>query len=170
MKNPSLHERAGHLLLVFGLAGTAVGTAACHDGRLGGISVVGTASPFSAAATISLSPVGLVPLGGFGCSGFVFGTSFNMIVVSSGLDLRMDSLTVHMIDGTNLGGPSVTIPSSQLNAQFGTTLVRAGTSRVFPFNPVFGCAATRPLSIAGTVLLLDQRGTPQTVNVTANVQ
>lgn len=132
--------------------------------------VTSSASPFSAAATISLSPVGLVPLSGLGCPGFVFGTSFNVIVVSSGLDLRMDSVTVHMIDGTNLGGPSVTIPSPQLNAQFGSTIVRAGTSRAFPLTPVFDCIGIRPQFLTATVVLLDQRGTLQTVNATARVQ
>jgi hypothetical protein len=166
---PSL-QRAGFVLLVFGLAGSALGAAACEDGRLGGVSLVTTASPFSSAATLSLSPVALVPLGGFGCSGFVFGTSFNVVVVSSGLDLTIDSLTVHMIDGTNLGGPSVTIPSPQLNTQFGTTIVRAGTSRVFPFNPVFACTARRPQFLAGTVLVVDRRGTLQSFGVKAEVQ
>ena len=132
--------------------------------------MVTTASPVSAAAAISLGPVGLSPLSVFGCSGFVFGASFNVIVVSSGLDLTVDSMTVHMIDGTSLGGPSVTIPSPQLNAQFGTTIVRAGTSRVFPLHPVFGCTARRPQFLAATVLVVDRRGRSQTMDAKAEVQ
>ena len=145
-------------------------TAACDDPISIGERLVTTASPVSAAATISLGPVGLMPLSGFGCSGFVFGSSFNVIVVSSGLDLTVDSMTLHMIDGTTLGGPSVTIPSPQLNALFGTTIVRAGTSRMFALHPVFGCTGRRPRSLAARVVLLDQRGTLQTVNVIAEVQ
>jgi hypothetical protein len=148
-----------------------MGTAACDDDFISrGESVVGTVSPVSTAAVISLSPVGLSSLSGLGCSGFVFGASFNVIVVANSLDLTFDSMTVHMIDGTNLGGPSVTIPSPQLNTQFGTTIVRAGTSRVFPFNPVFACTARRPQFLAGTVLVVDRRGTLQSFGVKAEVQ
>jgi hypothetical protein len=132
--------------------------------------VVGTVSPLTPAAAISLSPVGLSSLSVFGCTGFVFGASFNVIVVANSLDLTFDSMTVHMIDGTNLGGPSVTIPSPQLNAQFGTTIVRAGTRRVFPLSPVFGCTVRRPQFLAGTVLVVDRLGTLQSFGVKAEVQ
>jgi len=165
MKNPSLHARAGHALVVFSLAGLAIGTAACDNGMF----LVTTASPVRAAATISPSPIALTSFSGFGCSVLVVGASFNMIVVAGGQDLTVDSVTLHMIDGTNVGGPSVTIPSPQLNAQFGTTIVPAGTTRVFPLQPVFGCSRRRPHSLTATVFLMDQRGRQHTVNVTAPV-
>ena len=170
MKNPSLHKRAGHVLLMLSLAVSAISTAACDDPVSRGESLVTTASPVSAAATISLGPVGLVPLSGFGCSGFVFGSSFNVIVVSSGLDLTVDSMTLHMIDGTNLGGPSVTIPTPQLARQFGSTVVRAGSTRVFGLRPVFPCVGRQPHSLTATAVLMDQRRVQRTLTATAAVR
>ena len=83
MKNLSLHERASHAVIVLGLAGLAVGTAAC-DNNGDGMFLITTASPANAAVTISPNLIGVTSLGGFGCSGLVFGSSFDVIVVASG--------------------------------------------------------------------------------------
>ncbi len=119
---------------------------------------------------ISPNLIGVTSVGGFGCTGLVFGASFDVIVVASGQDLTVDSMMLHMIDGTNLGGPSVTIPSSQLNAQFGTTIVRAGTSRAFPVQPRFGCSERRPHSLGATVFVKDRHGRHQSLTTTVAVR
>ena len=155
------------MLILSFLVGSALGTAACDEASPA--SLIVAPSTTIPPALASLGPIGLTTLSQFDCSGFVLNTSFNVIVVSSGQDLTMDRVTLHMIDGTNLGGPSVTIPSSQLNAQFGATLGRAGTSRVFPFDTVFGCTVTPPQSMAASVVLTDQRGISQTVVLTAEI-
>lgn len=169
MKNLSLRERASHALVVLGLAGLALGTAAC-DTNGDGMFLITTASPANAAVTISPNLIGVTSLPGFGCTGLAFGSSFDVIVVASGQDLTVDSMMLHMIDGTNLGGPSVTIPSSQLNAQFGTTIVRAGTSRAFPVQPRFGCSERRPHSLGATVFVKDPHGRQQSLMTTVAVR
>ena len=119
---------------------------------------------------MSPSFVGLRPLSGFACSGFVFGTSFNLVIAANAQDLTLDSVTIHMIDGTNLGGPSVTIPTPQLAEQFGSTVVPAGTTRAFGLQPVFPCVGRQPHTLTATAVLLDQRRVRRTVIATARVR
>jgi len=119
---------------------------------------------------MSPSFVGLRPLSGFACSGFVFGTSFNLVIAANAQDLTLDSVTIHMIDGTNLGGPSVTIPTPQLAEQFGSTVVPAGTTRAFGLQPVFPCVGSQPHTLTATAVLLDQRRVRRTVTATARVR
>lgn len=169
MKNPNLHQRAGNALVMLTLGALGIAPAGCDDDR-DSVSRVTMPSSFHAEATFSPSLVRLTPLSGFDCSGFAFGTSFNLTVAARSQDLTMNSVTLHLLDGTNLGGPSVTIPTPQLNAQFGSTFVRAGTSRVFPLQPVFACVGRQPHSLAATAFLRDQRGVQQTLTVTAVIR
>jgi hypothetical protein len=74
------------------------------------------------------------------------------IVASTTVDL--DQVTIHMIDGTNLGGPMVTVPRTDLVGQFGSTLIVAGTTRTFTLRPSFVC--TR--SVAADITVRDSRG------------
>ena len=168
VKNRGLHQRAGNALVLLTLGTLGVTAAGCDDSHPA--SLVTKPSSFHAEATLSPSFVGLTPLGGFDCSGFVFGTSFNLVVAASAQDLTLDSVTLHMIDGTNLGGPSVTIPTPQLAAQFGSTVVRAGTTRAFGLHPVFPCVGRQPHFLTATAVLSDQRRVRQTLIATASVR
>ena len=170
-----LHQRAGNALVLLTLGTLSVAVAGCDDSHPALLvntpsSLVTTPSSFNAVATLSPSFVGLTRLGGFDCSGFVFGTSFNLVVAASAQDLTLDSVTLHMIDGTNLGGPSVTIPTPQLASQFGSTVVRAGTTRAFGLRPVFPCVGSQPHSLTATAVLLDQHRVRRTLTVTARVR
>jgi hypothetical protein len=99
-------------------------------------------------------------------SGTAFTTGFDLVIGQTGsADVFLDRVTLRLIDGTNLGGPSITIPQVQLNSMFGSTRV-VGT-RAFAFQPQFGCGLTRPWSIAGTVVLNDAEGTVRTFGVDA---
>ena len=174
MKN-RLHQRAGNALVLFTLGTLGVTSAGCDDSHPALLvttpsSLVTTPSSFNATATMSPSFVGLTPLSGFDCPGFVFGTSFNLVVAGSAQDLTLDSVTLHMIDGTNLGGPSVTIPNPQLAAQFGSTVVRAGTTRVFGLRPVFPCVGRQPQFLTATAVLMDQRRVRRTLTATTSVR
>jgi len=166
--NRGLHQRAGQALVLLTLGTLGVTAAGCDDSHPA--SLVTKPSSFHAEATLSPSFVGLTPLSGFDCSGFVFGTSFNLVVAASAQDLTLDSVTLHMIDGTNLGGPSVTIPTPQLAAQFGSTVVRAGATRVFGLRPVFPCVGRQPHFLAVTAVLMDQRRVQRTLTATAAVR
>ena len=168
MKNRGLHQRAGHALVLLTLGTLGVAAAGCDDSHPA--SLITKPSSFQAEATLLPSFVGLTPLSGFDCSGFVFGTSLNLVVAASAQDLTLDSVTLHMIDGTNLGGPSVTIPTPQLAAQFGSTVVRAGSTRVFGLRPVFPCVGRQPHSLTATAVLMDQRRVQRTLTATAAVR
>jgi hypothetical protein len=168
VRNPSLHQRVIGISAWLALAACGIVGTACNDNH--GVGLITTAPAVVAVTTISPSLVGLTALGGFLCPGFVFSTSFNVVVVSTSQDLTMNQVTLHLLDGTTLGGPSVTIPSPRLNALFGTTLVTAGTTRAFPFQPVFDCSATRPNALGAIVVLADRQGGQQTMSMTAPIR
>jgi hypothetical protein len=113
------------------------------------------------------TPIPLAPLSGVPCplGGVAFDTPFHLIVAAGAHDLRVESVTVHMIDGTNLGGPSITIPQSELSARFGSTFINAGATRDFSLHPSFGCVSIAPVALRGNTLLVDSRGTRQTMVV-----
>src|SRR5882762_2251644 len=75
--------------------------------------------------------------------GPVFTTGFDLVIAQTrAANVFVDRVTLHLLDGSNVGGPSITFPRSQLNAMFGSTLV-AGT-RAFSFRPQFACGLRRP--------------------------
>ena len=75
-----------------------------------------------------------------------------------------------MIDGTNLGGPSVTIPSPELATQFGSMFIHAGTTRAFALRPTFGCMANQPRSLRGNAFVFDDQGRGQTLPLEGSIQ
>jgi len=77
------------------------------------------------------------------------------IAASTTVDLQQ--ATIHMIDGTNLGGPMVTVPRTDLVQQFGSTRIAAGTTRTFTFRPTF-VFTTFPRSVAADITVQDSRG------------
>jgi hypothetical protein len=127
---------------------------------------------FRPGISLEPAPIRFAPLSAFPCTGggFVFDPSFHLIVSAGVRDVTLDSVTIHMIDGSNLGGPSVTIPQPQLTTRSGSTLINAGTTRDFALRPDFGCIGTRPTALRGSALLLDNRGMPQTIVVQGRVQ
>jgi hypothetical protein len=93
-------------------------------------------------------------------------TSFDIVVIpSSPTDVFMDSVTMRLINGETVGGPSITFPTPDLNRMFGPTVVVG--RRAFTFRPQFGCQVGRPRSIAVDVVLSDGKGHSQTVTGTA---
>ena len=85
-----------------------------------------------------------------------------VVVSSTGASLAVDHITLHMLDGTNLGGPgvtsAVTFGQTDLNAQFVNTFVGAGTSRTFVLRPTFRCSVSGPRSVHGEVGVVDTVG------------
>ena len=118
-------------------------------------------------ARISPSPLPIVTIPGLGCPVLPFSTNFSLVIVSTGRNsLSLDSATFRLLDGTNVGGSFVTIPTSELNSMFGST-VFLGT-RTFPFRPQFGCGVNRPIAIAGDIRLVDSSGAVSNVTVSAD--
>jgi hypothetical protein len=94
----------------------------------------------------------------------VFTTGFNLVIFQEQPSF-LDQVTLHLLDGTNMGGPSITFPRSQLNGMFGSTLV--GGSRAFSFQPQFACGLGRPGSIRADIVLIDPNGSHRHVSVSA---
>lgn len=144
----------------------AVVMAACDRTTNSGGTLIALAPTPTIAAQISPLTLPLVAASTRCASGTAFTTGFDLVIVQTGaVDVFVDQVTLRLIDGTSLGGPSITIPQPQLMSMFGSTRV-AGT-RAFPFQPQFACAVTRPGSIAGKVVLKDAEGIVGTVSVDA---
>jgi hypothetical protein len=89
--------------------------------------------------------------------------SISLLVASVGGDVAVDELTLHLLDGTNVGGPGITIPRTD----FTDAIVRAGTSRTFVVTPTFKCGVSSPQSIHGDVVLVDSAGLRTSLSTTA---
>jgi hypothetical protein len=165
-----LRKGAVHAVIVLSLGVLGVLIAAC-DNPPDKILLLNTATSFTPAGTFSPNPIRLAPLGGPQCpGGFAFSTRLNLIITAGVHDLTLDSVTLHMIDGTNLGGPSVTIPSPELATQVGSMFIHAGTTRAFALQPAFGCMANEPRSLRGDAFVFDNQGRRQTLPLEGRIQ
>ena len=148
----------------------AVAVAACENttnGSRGSIAFSPTPAIAAAQFFPQTLPIALVTT--TCASGLVFTTGFDLVIVQTGpVNVFMDQVTLHLLDGTNIGGPSITFPRPQLNAMFGSMLV-AGT-RAFGFQPQFGCGLQRPVGIVAEVVLIDAEGSRRSVSVNARFQ
>jgi hypothetical protein len=143
-------------------------TAACYDTPQGVF--ISGASSITPIGRLSPNPIVLAPFAGTPCaSGFAFNIPFNLSITAGVHDLTLDSVTIHMIDGSNLGGPSVTIPRPEL-ARSGSTVIGAGTTRDFALNPIFGCIINTPRSLVGSAIVFDQRGLTQTLPLSSSIR
>jgi hypothetical protein len=148
----------------------AIATSACDENN-NGVGRVSTAPTVAAFVIVSPSLINLTALGGFNCPGQGFSPSFNLIVTANGSSRSMSAATFTLIDGTTLGGPSITIPSPQLRSQFGSTVIVGGTSRAFAMNPIFSCPGIpviTPHAMRATVLLSDTQGREETLSTTVS--
>jgi hypothetical protein len=83
------------------------------------------------------------------------------LIVASVNDVIVDELTLHLLDGSNVGGPGVTIPPAGLGG------VRGGTSRTFVLTPTFRCGVSSPQAIQGNVVIVDAAGLRTSLSTTA---
>ena len=164
MNSPTrLRKGAVHAVIVLSLGVLGLLIAACDD-TPDRVKLLNTATSFTPAGTFAPNPIRLAPGGGPQCpGGFAFSTRLNLIITAGIHDLTLDSVTLHMIDGTNLGGPSVTIPPPELATQFGSMFIHAGASRAFALQPAFGCMANQPRSLRGDAFVFDNQGRRQTL-------
>jgi hypothetical protein len=97
-----------------------------------------------------------------------FTTNFDLVITASAVNVSVDSVTFHLLDGSGLGGPMITVPKPGLDQMFGSTLVVG--SRAFAFQPVFGCGVIQARSMTADVVLVDNTGTARNVTVAASLQ
>ena len=155
------------VVLVVGILAPLTAGCDTSPGRLLNVA----SSSFAPDGRFSPNPIPLVPSAGVACpGGFAFGSPLHLGITAGVHDLTLDHATIHMIDGTNLGGPSITIPQSEFAAQSASLFIHAGTTRDFVVHPSFGCFTTRPLSLRGNVFLVDPVGMMQTIAFAGTVQ
>ena len=99
-----------------------------------------------------------------------FTTSFQIVIVQPRVDVTMNQVTLQFINGTNIGGTPVPFPQPNLTRMFGHTLVRAFTTRAFPFFQGFGCFPSTPKRMTAQIVLADTNGATQEMNVAADIQ
>ena len=170
MKNlTALHNAASHTVVALTLGMLGLVTAGCDDS--GRARLINGASSINATAIVSTTPLALAPIANVPCSsGFGFDSSFHFVVTAGVQPLTLDSVTVHLLDGTNVGGPSITIPRPELAPPSGTTLIPAGATRDFLLRPSFGCIVNTPQSFRASALLVDTHGMRQTLVVGGRVR
>jgi hypothetical protein len=143
------------LLLACVVAMSAMWLVACGDGA--GPGPIGIAV---APSTVSFASASIAPrFNAFG------GPSIFLCPAATAVALPVDlvvtafntstvtQVTIRLPDGSSVGGPSVTFPQPDLRSQFGNTVVLAGATRTFAFNPLFTCGL-RPLAVAADLTFL----------------
>ena len=73
-----------------------------------------------------------------------------------------------LIDGSTVGGPTITFPQAQLAGLFGSTVI-VGTTRL-TFNTQFTCGTRLPQSIAADIALVERGSAPTVVSAGARLQ
>ena len=124
-------------------------------------------SPMLVPSTI---PFHILPV--FGCplaSPFV--TSFSLIIDQrDGIDVFVHEVGFRFVDGAGFDSPLI-FRQGDLATQFGSTLVVAGTSRTFAFQPRFGCGlSSTPHMMVLRLLLLDRHGRTHERTLTAHAE
>jgi hypothetical protein len=86
----------------------------------------------------------------------VFIAAFDVALTASAA-IDLDRVTIHLLDGTNVGGPIVTIPQPMLITQFGRTHFGPGTTATLRFTPQFPCGSRLPFGLSADIFFLDVR-------------
>jgi hypothetical protein len=144
--------------------------ASCQDAQKGKFAYTASLVPTPPIGLQIIPQVLPVALVSTACPlGQSFTIPFTLVIVSpSQLDLSMDSVTFHLIDGTNIGSPAVIFPRPGLDSMFGSTLV-IGTS-AFSFTLDFGCLTIQPQAIVGDVVMIDRSGGTRTLTASARLR
>ena len=116
----------------------------------------------AATARLTTAPMAFAP-STYCASVALLTPSISLIITSLGSDVAVDELTLHLLDGSNVGGPGITVPPTGFN----DAVVRAGTSRTFVVTPTFKCGVSSPQSIHGDVVIVDASGMRTSLSTTA---
>jgi hypothetical protein len=136
---------------------------ACDDAWKHGI-VPSVPSAVVLAATIDQPLTVVTPASG-SCHDF----TGLVLVLTASRPVNLDQVTIHLLDGSNVGGPSVTFPQPDLTSQFGSIHLAAGTTRSFGFHTHFGCSVQVPRGVTADVHFVDGDGASSMVSATRNL-
>jgi len=145
----------------------ALALSAC-DGDVPASAAVTTAPSTAPVVVASISPATVLLAPGLSTTGCIayppVAAAFNIVIVAwTPMDLNL--VTMHLIDGSNVGGPMVTFPRPELTRQFGTTVVHTGIARTFTFRPQFPCGSVGADHVAAQLTLVDAKGAARSVTV-----
>jgi hypothetical protein len=145
-------------------AAAALALSACSGG-----SVVIAPTGASTAAVVSASIGVTAPSPGlfvnYGCAVPPQAAPSFDIVITSTRTADLESVTIRLINGSELGGPMITFPQAPLVTQFGTTRIVAGTPRTFTFSPQFTCGPNRPQSVVADIAVVEPSGQVHSITV-----
>lgn len=168
MRWRSLPKLVCHLGVAALIGATAIAASACDTDptvaatlrptRIGS-DAVGVVSVITPAA-LPASPASLCLTTGALTFGFD-------LIVTAHASVSVDRVTLHLLDGSNIGGSPLTFAQPDLAARFGSTLVRAGNSRSFPLSPTFPCRLLVPRAIRCEIVTIDAAGVRQSTLTTA---
>lgn len=97
--------------------------------------------------------------------------SIGMNVAANGvLDVSLAQVQMTFTDTAGLAAPAVTLPAPALAAQFGSTLIPAGSQRAFPLSFPFGCDTGRAGTLVILVVVTDENGRDQTAEARVAVR
>jgi hypothetical protein len=82
----------------------------------------------------------------------------------------VNEVRMQFVDAGGVAAPQVTLPAPQLTTQFGTALVEARSSLLFPLDLAFGCGTGRTGTIVIVVHGRDGRGIDRSTNVRIGVR
>jgi hypothetical protein len=137
----------------------ALGGCDCHNRGCGG----SFAAPIATAGVSTAAPVVVSIRPSLSGSAVVVDSSPIIdLRISATTTVDLDQVTVHMIDGTNLGGPMVTVPRADLVGQFGNIRILGGSIRTFTLHPRLRWT-NPPRSVAADITVMDSRGVAHTV-------
>jgi hypothetical protein len=113
-----------------------------------------------------ISPTIVTTLSTPPCQSFTIG--FALVVSPALPNSSLDTVTIHLIDGSNLGGPEITFPRAGLANMFGSTSL-VGTSS-FTFQSTFACVVVAPVAITTDAVVVDGTGGTQILTTTASLK
>jgi hypothetical protein len=152
--------------LACSLAALSLALSGCEDSRMGAAlapapaitgHVVLTALPLSPTASARCATAGLLI------------ADLNLTVSATQTSLVVEDVTLHLIDGTNLGGPGV-FPAAGVNAPIVNPFVAARSSRSFALTPTFRCGVSAPQSIRGDVGVAGAGGERSVLSATVTLR
>ena len=99
-----------------------------------------------------------------------FVAPFTVTLAAPRVDVSLDSVRLKFFDVVGVPMPQVTLTQPSLSTEFGSTVVRAHSSRTFPFRFRFGCGTARRGTLIIIVDTRDPRGQTVSEELRAAVQ
>lgn len=94
----------------------------------------------------------------------------NLLVRAGSLSLSVNEVRLRFVDTFGISMPQVTLPAPVMTTQFGSALVAARQSRLFPLSLGLGCGFGTQGTVIVVVITRDQNGQMTTGQVSALVR